>query len=74
MRIFLTYSKKKHEKSLYYQAYSTKITKNKHPRESAFDSFTKKQVLASTREIQERDREKFPSRSKISATQYVILK
>jgi hypothetical protein len=74
MHKFLTNSKKKHEETLSYQAYSTKITKNKHPRDSALTSFTKIQVLASTREIQESDREKCPSRAKISALQYVILK
>jgi hypothetical protein len=60
MQKFLTNSKKKHEETLSYQEYSTQNTKNKHPRDSALASFTKRQVLASTREIQERDRANFP--------------
>ena len=74
MQKFLTNSKKKHEETLSYQAYSTKITNNKHPRDIALASFTKIKVLASTREIQERDREKCLSRAKISSIKYVILK
>jgi hypothetical protein len=74
MQKFLTNSKKKHEETLFYQEYSTTIARTRHPRDSALASFTKRQVLASTREVQERDREKCPSRVKISAIQYVILK
>jgi hypothetical protein len=63
-----------HEETLFYQAYSTKIARTWHPRDSALASFTKRQVLAFTREVQERDRAKCPSKAKILVKQYVILK
>jgi hypothetical protein len=74
MHKFLTKSKKKHEETFFYQEYSTTIARTRHPRDRAIASFTKIQVLASTREIQEKDSAKCPSRAKISSIQYVILK
>jgi hypothetical protein len=74
MQKFITNSKKKHEETLFYQEYSTTIARTRNARDSALASFTKIQVLSSIREVQGRDREKCPSREKISAIQYVILK
>jgi hypothetical protein len=74
MQKLLTNSKKKHEETLFYQEYSTTIARTRNPRDNALASFTKRQVLTSTREVQERDGATCPSRAKISAIQYVILK
>jgi hypothetical protein len=65
MQKFLTNSKKKHEETLSYQAYPTKIPRKKLSKSLTF--FTSRQVLASQRSVQERDRAKCPSRAKISA-------
>jgi hypothetical protein len=69
----IPYQFQEHEETLLYQICSTKIPRKILPRDNALDILTNRQST-SIQETFKRDRAKCPSRAKISAIKYVILK